>query len=381
MQTKTTRRRILIVGSTLLVLGIAGFCAFQYAIQALKEQVENALGPNGEVKEIRVGLTGIEITGIRIRAPQGTGNHWPTEDELRAEHILITPSIVDLMTARISLDTIHVEGAYISMLRAANGQMKILPSLLERKASPPPSGASAKEDKSGEKQATPISIGKVILANGTIEFFDATLRATPVKLRLEQINAGIGKLHLPELTGQTSIKADGVLKGVRQDGHFSLDGSIELASKESGLSTKLRGVDMVVLQPYLIKATETGVKQGTLDLDLKTSVSKGKLRAPGTLTLSDLELTSATDTFMGLPRNAAIAMMKNKKGKISVRFVLEGDINDPRFSLNEDLTTRIGTSMASMLGVSIEGLTKELGNVGAGAAKALGESFGKLNRK
>jgi hypothetical protein len=267
------------------------------------------------------------------------------------------------------------------MLRAKNGQMKVLPSLLDNPANKTKPGAS---DTQGAGLSTPpISIGKIELVNGTVEFFDATIRQPPLKLRLEQINTTIGKLQLPDLTGQTSIKLEGILKGVRRDGQISIDGSIELATKESGISTRLRGVDLVALQPYLIKATESGVKKGSLDLELNSSIKKGLLRAPGTLTLSDLELASSSTsgTIMGMPRNAAIGMMKDRKGKISVRFVLEGDINDPQFSLNENLTTRIGSSIANVLGVSIEGLTKGVGSVGGDAAKGIADSLGKLFRK
>lgn len=382
MQTNP-RRKLLIVGGVLVLLSIGGFAAFQAGIGALKGQVEKALGPNGEVKEIRVRLTGVEITGVRIRAPKGATKQadWPADDELRAERILITPSILDLLSARVVLQGIRVEGAYISMLRAKNGQMKVLPSLLDNPANKTKPGAS--DIQGADLSTPPISVGKIELVNGTVEFFDATIRQPPLKLRLEQINTTIGKLQLPDLTGQTSIKLEGILKGVRRDGQISIDGSIELATKESGISTRLRGVDLVALQPYLIKATESGVKKGSLDLELNSSIKKGLLRAPGTLTLSDLELASSSTsgTIMGMPRNAAIGMMKDRKGKISVRFVLEGDINDPQFSLNENLTTRIGSSIANVLGVSIEGLTKGVGSVGGDAAKGIADSLGKLFRK
>jgi len=374
------KRRLLIALTLVAALIIGGFAAWQFAIRSLKSQVELALGPQGEVRDIRVGLTGIEILDIRIRAQKDSG--WPGEDELRAKRILVTPDFLDLLTARLSIATVKIEGAYIAMLRTRNGQMKVLPSLLGAKAEaagkpmPDPAG------KTGEgKPDTQISIGKITLTEGIIEFYDGSIRSTPVKIRLEQIDASIGKLLLPGLTGHTAIKIDGVLKGNRQDGKLAIDGSIELATKDSGLSTRLRGVDMTVLQPYLIQATETGVRRGTLDLDLKSSVAKGKLRAPGTLTLADMELASSSGTFMGLPRNAAVGLMKDKKGRISVKFVLEGDINDPKFSLNEHLTTRLGSSLASSLGVSLESLTKGVGSVGSGSAKGIGDSAKKLLRK
>lgn len=378
--TTKPRRWSLIIGSALAVVLIGGFVAFQFAIQALKGQVEKALGPDGEVKEIRVRLNGIEAIGIRIRAPQSADKKsaWPAEDQLRAERILIVPAIVDLLTANVVLNAIQIEGAYISMLRAKDGRMKVLPSLLEK----PGVGDDAKNgDKKAPVQQTPIAIGKVELINGTIEFFDATVQQPPLKLRLEQINASIGKLQFPDLKGQSQLKLDGVLKGVHHDGKIEISGSVELGTKEMAIATRLSSVDLVALQPYLIKATESGVKKGTLDLDLKSSIRKGLLYAPGTLTLSDLELASSSGMIMGMPRNAAVAMMKNKNGKISVKFALEGNINDPHFSLNENLATRVGTSLAKTLGVSVEGLAKGVGSVGSGAVKGIVDSLGKLNKK
>lgn len=373
------KRWTLIIGITFAALLIGGFAAFQFAIQALKGQVERALGPHGEVKEIRVSLTGIEAIGIRIRAPQSTNKKtaWPAEDQLRAERILIVPSILDLLTARVALNTIRIEGAYISMLRARDGRMKVIPSLLE---TPAPSGGSANTNRKDPTAIPAINIGKVELVNGMIEFFDATIQQPPLKLRLEQINASFGQIQLPDLKARSPIKFDGILKGVRQDGQVAISGSLELATKEMEISTRLRGVDLVALQPYLIKATESGIKKGTLDLDLKSSVSKGQLYAPGTLTLSDMELASGK-SVMGMPRAAAVAMMKNRNGKISVKFALEGNINDPRFSLNENLTTRIGTSLAETLGISIEDLAKGVGSIGSGTVKGLIDSIGKLKRK
>lgn len=366
----------LIIGITLSFLIIGAITAFQFAVHSLKTQVEKTLGPLGEVKDISVSLTGVEITGIRIKAPPATDKlSWPAEDQLRADRILIEPSFFDLLFAQINVQNIRIEGAYISMLRSRDGQMKVIPGLL------PASNTQASGNKhGGDSQTTPITIGKVELVNGVIEFYDASIRQPAHKIRIEQINAAIRKIHLPDLTGFSPIDLVGVHKGVRQDGKITISGSAELASKELGITTRLRNIDLVAFQPYLLKAGETGVKKGLLDLDLNSSVRKGKLHAPGTLTISGLELQSASGAgrFMGMPRDAVIALMQKRDGTIPIRFVLDGDINDPKFSLNEKLATRIGSSMASSLGLSIEGLAKGVGSVGSGTAKGIGDTFGKL---
>ena len=62
-------RRWLLLAIFLIGLPLIGFAAFQYAIHTLKTQVEKALGPQSEVREIKVGLNGVEILGLRIKAP------------------------------------------------------------------------------------------------------------------------------------------------------------------------------------------------------------------------------------------------------------------------------------------------------------------------
>jgi hypothetical protein len=134
---------------------------------------------------------------------------------------------------------------------------------------------------------------------------------------------------------------------------------------------------MTLLQPYLTKVAETGVRRGTLDLDLNSSVAGNKLRAPGTLTLAGLELSSGSSTFMGIPHQLVTGLLENKKGQISLKFVLEGNIDDPRFSLNEHLAARLGSSLTDMLDVDLKSLARSLGDAGGDPAKAVGDSIGR----
>jgi len=199
----------------------------------------------------------------------------------------------------------------------------------------------------------------------------------PLKIRLEQVQATLHDVVLPALTGKTRFNLAGVLKGVQRDGAVTIAGWAEFATEDSSVKTALRSVDLVALEPYLIKAPETGVQKGTLDLDLQSNVSNGRLMAPGKLTISGLKLAqtkSAFSTFMGVPREAVVAALKNRENKIAVNFVLEGDVNNPQFSLNETLTTRLASSMAESLGVSLGGVAAGVGALGQGGVEAAGKA-------
>ncbi len=351
------KRLALILLAAIAVLAAAGWLAIPFAVKALKGQVVHALGAESEVGEIVVGWSTVELRRIRIRAPKD----WPAEDTLRAGRIVIEPDLRGLLSARVRIKRITVEDGYLSIRRTRDGHLLVLPSLLGKPAE-------------SNTRPRPISIGTVELKPSVIEFYDASIRKTPHKLRLERINATLDGLELPSLKGRTRLKLEGVVKGVQQDGSLLTEGWIELASKDSEIDTRLRGVDLIALQPYLIKAAETGVKRGELDLDLKSAVHGNRLRAPGELKLSHLELSSAGGGFMGIPRQAVLSALKNHQDQITIQFTLEGDINDPRFSLNESIGKRLGTSLAQSLGIDIEGLSRGIGN----AAQGIGGAIKKL---
>jgi hypothetical protein len=363
---KNVKRRLLIALVLLGLLIAVTMTGMHFAAKALKNQVLQALGPESDVGEISVGWTAIEIRQLRVRGPKG----WPSQDALRAERVVVVPDLLGLFSAQVRVRRIDVEQAYLSVLRARDKPLQLLPGLLDK-----PHAKSAQPG-----SAVPVSIGLIELHGGVLEFFDATVRQPAHKVRLEQLEAKVEDLRLPALTGRTHFKLDGVVKGVQRNGKLALNGWAEIADKNSDLTTKLHGVDLVALQPYLIKAAETGVKRGTMDLNLKSVVHKNRLRAPGTLTLSDLELASsggAMSTFMGMPRQAVIGSLKNRSGQIVMQFTLEGDLNDPQFSINESFSRRAGASVAESLGISIEGLTRGMGGAVDGLGGAVKRLFGK----
>ncbi len=351
----------------LVVLIVGGIVGFRAAVGVLKGKVVAALGPDSEIKELRVGWSAVEVDGLRIKSRPG----WPAADTLRAERIAIVPSLRSLLSGQIRVSSITVVRPYLSALRTKDGKLQVVPTLLAGAAGR--GGAAA----SRAPAAAPptVTIGRITLQDAVVEFFDATVASPPLKIRLEQIQATVRDVMVPALTGKSRFDLAGVLKGVQRDGRVTVAGWAEVATKDSSVKTTLRSVDLVALQPYLIRTAETGVQKGIFDLDLQSDVSKNRLKAPGKVTISDLELAPARGafgTFMGVPRDAVVSFLKNKENKISVNFVLEGDINNPQFSLNEAFSTRLASAMAESLGVSIRGLAQGVGSLGQKGAEAVG---------
>lgn len=356
MTAQKSQRWIIIVLAVVAGLAVLIAAGLFFGAKALKGKVEEALGPESEIGEIRLGLTAVEVLKLRIKAPSG----WPAPDTLRAERIRVAPDLPGLLSGKLNVSSIVVESGYVSALRTADGKLRVVPSLLEKK-----------DEKKEAGKGPEVGIGSIELKDGVMEFFDATVKKPAHKIRLEQLQAKVTDLQLPDLKAKSKLHLDGVLKGVRSDGKMLVDGWMTFANKDSDLRNTLRGVDLIALQPYLLKASETGVRKGTLDLDLQSAIKANHLHAPGTLTLNGLELESG-GTFMGMPRAAVVGLMKGKDDKISIKFALDGKLDDPNFKLNEGFSTKVASSLGDVMGVSVEGLAKGAGAIGQKGVEAAG---------
>jgi hypothetical protein len=363
-------KRLELIAAAIVVSLVVGVgVGFQVAVRALKSKVVQALGPTSEMKDIRLGWTSVNVEGLRIRGPSG----WPDADALRAERVAIVPSLKGLFSKHYRVRSVTITKPYLSVLRTKEGKLLILPGLLTGTIS-----ADQTQALSTIVDASPtVIIGRITLKDGVVELYDATVAQPPLKIRMERIEATVRDVAVPGLKGRSRFELAGVVKGVRRDGQIAMEGWVEVGSGNSSVKTELRSVDLVVLQPYLVKAGERGVQKGAFDLDLQADVSGNQLKASGKATISDMELVPAEgafDTFMGLPRQAVLAFLMRNGNKITMDFVLEGDINDPQFSLNQTFTTRLAMAMANVLGLNFPGMVKDVGSLGQKGGEAVGQA-------
>lgn len=348
---RSRRTRIALLVAALVAFVAAGFVGQRIAVRELKAAVETALGPRASVGSISLGLTGVEILDLRIRAVRG---QWPAEDELRARRVHLRPSLSTLWSKGWRIGRISINAAYLSIQRTRDGRLRLLPALLEK----PPAAKS-------ESAAPLVHLALIELDEAAIDFFDASVRQPAHRLRLEQLDAQVGPIDWPALDTAAQIELNALFKGPQRDGRLAIAGTLTPASREARLKANVRGVDLVALQPYLLKVNEGGVRRGTLDLSLDASVKAQRLHAPGTLTLTGLELGPGgglLSTFAGVPRQAVIAAM-SRDGRIAVSFTLDGRLDDPAFSLNENFATKLAGGLAETLGVSLGGVVEGVGNV------------------
>ncbi|MFM0284784.1 DUF748 domain-containing protein [Paraburkholderia sediminicola] len=366
------KRWAIAVGGVLLVLIVVAVGALQFAQREVKQRVIAALGPLGSAETIDVGLTSVHLTNVLLKAPPG----WPAGDPLRADEITITPDIRDLLARRMHIRSVVVRGFDIAVLRTKDGTISLMPNLRE-------SINNADNEASGGAATAPREklIDHISFEEGNFHFYDMTVGPPAFKVTVSNANATVDHLHLPALTEPTNVSVTGSIKGPTHTGTVSFDGWIKIASKDSQTTSKLRGVDVAMLDPYLLKKTgaKAQVTGGTVDLTVDSTVRNYQLHAPGTVTIHHLQLADSgnpLDTFMSIPTKAAIAALKTHNGDITLHFVLDGNLRDPKFSVQESLMTRVGAGFAKAMGVSVEGVAKGAGETVKGLGNALKNLLG-----
>jgi hypothetical protein len=342
------RRWVLGIAVLIAVLALTGVAAMHFAARSVTESIREALGPEGEAAGIKVRLTRIEIVDVRIKSPRG----WPSDSTLRARRIVIVPDLRELLSDRVRITRIDVEGAYLSALRPKEGGgLRVLPSIAER----------AKKEKGVAKESRGAIVSKVQLDDCVVEIYDATVLGKPQKLRVAGVRGTVEDIRLPELTNRTRIDLQGMSKGVNRNGAISVRGWVAVAHKQAELDTRVRNVDLAHFEPYVITKLKSGIDSGSFNLDLKSRVRDNYVIATGTLTVTALELKPSENplgAIAGLPREAFLAALENEQHEITIPFKIEGDLDDPAFSLAGEGLLQTAVAVVKAFGASFEGLVR-----------------------
>ncbi|HWP65740.1 MAG TPA: DUF748 domain-containing protein [Candidatus Limnocylindria bacterium] len=382
------RRRVLLIAALLAVLGIGLLVGFRAALGLLRGEIVAALGPGAQVGSIDVGVRRLAVNEVVLPG----GPRWPAEAALRTERVAIAPSLLSLLTPRIHIASVEVVRPYVAMVRTRRGKLRVVPTLLEEpvREGRAPDDAPAPPRPRRQKEASPreagttrdaderaVTVRRITIENGEVDFYDGSVAQPPWRLRLVGVEATVESVTAPEPSGPSGLDVRATLDGPSRDGTITLTGWVDPGTKDLELHARLRGVDLLAFQPYVARSTSARLAGGAFDLDLDATVREGRLTAPGRLVLSDVAVAPGrrgSERVLGVPRELLLAALAAKGNRIEVAFTLAGDLNDPRFSLNEAVATRIVAALLESLGgLSIPGLVEGVGELGGTGLKGTGE--------
>ncbi|MDP9123797.1 MAG: DUF748 domain-containing protein, partial [Pseudomonadota bacterium] len=286
------RRRLLLAGAAVVAVLLGSVI---FAAHDAKHRILQALGPRTTVGRISLNYPTVTLHDVHVAASDAPGA-WPAEQEFDAQEVAVDIGAASLWAYRhgepLAIADVRVRDGTLVMLRTP-GHLTILPALRDTSRAKAAALQASQALAPGET-ATALVIEHMRFDRMAVDLYDATVPGgKPQHLRFEQVQGTVAGLALPRLAQPIALDLQGVLKGVERDGQVSLKGSVTPPAHDAALAIRLVGVDMVALQPYLLRLGERSVKHGRLDLSLDAGVANRVVRAPGELTITGLEFGGA----------------------------------------------------------------------------------------
>lgn len=251
-----------------------------------------------------------------------------------------------------------------------------------------PAPAPAKEAPS---QSTPpfIALDRFVLNNASFTFRDRSTEPDVVAA-LNQLSGTVAGLSSANLA-RADVDLKGKVNGVSD---VSIRGQINplAADAFTDLVVDFRGIDLRPTGPYVAKYAGYQLDKGALTLDVKAKLSQQRLDMANVVTLDQFTLGEKSNSpdATKLPVTLALALLRDRQGKIVLDVPVQGRIDDPEFRIGRvvmrvigNILTKAATSPFSLLGSMFGGGDKgeELAfqEFVAGTAELTPESIQKLD--
>ncbi len=182
------------------------------------------------------------------------------------------------------------------------------------------------------KEAQDISIGKITLQGGRVDFSDYTIKPH-YSTQLKNIGGKISAISL-----QKNKTADVELRGkLGSDVPFEIVGKFNPSSDNFfvDLSAKFRDMDLSPMTPYSGKYVGYTIEKGKLSIEVKYLIVKKKLESQNKIFFDQFTLGDKVESkdAAKLPVKLAISLLKDRHGKIDLDIPVSGNLDDPEFSV------------------------------------------------
>lgn len=231
---------------------------------------------------------------------------------------------------RLSIDKVRLNQPYARFIINEDLTTNIGDLLIAQPGDPAPAEPATPPESASSPLG--IHIGEVTLADGSANFADFSL--TPnFATAIQQLNGRIGSL---DSRAQKPASVD-IAGKVDRYAPVSVKGSLNPFDPLDSLdiTTQFKQLELTTLTPYSGKFAGYRIRKGRLNLDLHYRISQGKLNAENSVVVEQLQLGEKVDSpsAVDLPIRLAVALLKDTEGKIALSLPVQGDLNNPEFSV------------------------------------------------
>lgn len=360
---KKSKIFLIVVAALIFILGGSVAVLVKYANRIVKSQLENRLGKSFSIERIDLKWGSVEVVGVALKNHAG-------KEVIKVGNLSVKADFVGLLKKQYIISKVTLTDPYVfaEIDKKGNVVSPVLPPELSAEQTP-------SKKTQGQAAAAPVTIKKIEVIKGSVDYLDGKTPARPVLVRLRNLGLVVEDVMFPfgDTFSPYVLSAD--IPGNRGTGTLKSSGKIKLKTKDADLKASVRNLDIIELKPYFEKESPVDITNGFLDLDLTVKVASEKLYAPGKAVLKQLQFQSGSgtrDRFMGVPLSMVAAFLKNSNNEIPMNFVIQGDLNNPKFDIKENVMHRMSIVLAGKLGLPLKAIPEAATDIGGKAAKEVG---------
>lgn len=194
--------------------------------------------------------------------------------------------------------------------------------------------AAAPKDDSTENQPIVVYADKIRIADGRMDFSDYSFQPG---FATEVVNL---QGNITDISTRGDSDATIAVRGqVDRSAPVRIFGYINPLQPEANTDIKLSflNVELTTLTPYSGRFAGYTLRKGYMNLDLNYRIQNRQLKALNRLVLQQLQLGDPVDNGDAprLPLRLAIALLKDRNGKIDLDLPIHGDLDNPEFSYRD----------------------------------------------
>ena len=167
------------------------------------------------------------------------------------------------------------------------------------------------------------------------------------------------------------------VEGKSKEGEIYLKGWIDLKTADLETSLRVREMELKVFEPYYRKRITAEIESGHMNMDATITVKSKKIDAPGQMELADLYIGDKGTVFY-LPAETLASRLKDRGNRVNLRFRVKGNMDDPRFTIQEVFLSHIALALAGALGLPVKGVGEPLLTGSGKGAEGLSEGLRSL---
>ncbi len=247
------------------------------------------------------------------------------QDFLKWQNLALNGLDFDLQPVKLKIKSVNIDQPYARVTIKKDKTVNINDVIVAKSTD-----ESVKKKETKKNPSTQFDIGTVKIKGGSSDFSDYSL-ILPFVVKLNNLDGQINKI-----SSNQKAKTYVDLKGKVFDlSPVEIKGGFNPGLDEMDLGMHFKSLPLPFISPYMVEFAGYKVEKGQMSVDFLYQIRERQLSSENNLLIDQFELGEKVENpdAVDLPLGLAIALLKDKDGKIILNMPVSGSLDNPEFSV------------------------------------------------